>query len=1510
LKNILSQLLKKNVGDVSLYERLSAAFATFEDTKSRKELESGLWAALEAGLSTANDRGHPMVLIVDAFDEITDVSPSAFFKTLREHIWGYSNIQAITLSRTLSESISDSDSKHLNLTPDLVIDNIREFLWLRLSGLKTFTSLSEYLRDRAVDDLAQKAKGSFLWATIAVNLLAKQTSTSQLSETIQSLNSRLDGVLQKLVASLSLKSGSTHNLLTFMLIANRPLAISELADLAQLDLRKRTPGNYIDIEKELEQNYGDIITIRGGRVHFTARPIKDFLLGQMGKSLPSVKEAQLQMTLRLLLYTKLSLAGYYEPSFRRLDQELVDGLFRSHSLLKYVVTNWLQHFRSSPLFSSGGEISLNTEFKEIFPDSALFALLERSCWDDLSSEELISRHQLALKVREVSFQGQGISTLQSLITLGSVYTHTHDATMAAKLFFRATKLGQSVLSESSRVSYMCANHFLQSTKTISFTERTELATWNISMMEFMIESSKAEYGRNSKAVLEWYEQLAKLYLNINEEYNAVITYKSIYQITVGLEGKKSSRAKEVAGKLLRMVVVLLRKGTQNINEIEDILLETSESVDAVDATSIDIRWHLASYYSSQKKWAQAEDTFIVLWRNIAEAGRVRPSIEVHMNHIKISMEYAKFLRQMKREEEAVGILSCLWMEYENRTFESAEMVLRIKALGEQFRSFGRSDTALSVFSKVCNWYKANGMVTNEEFSKTSTVITEMVQEIVTKTTKTTKTKTITTITTSESTTLVSQIYETQFARVKAERVDAAFFSLFFNLVKLCLNLENWTQAETIIKQTLEFAWGSILSVGSTTTLSKQFTDEYLQAAKYLALCYRRQGRLQDAEEIYLNIFRACLSSLSPDDKKVQESLEEVISFYKEQNMRFKVVGVYKELLEQYRKSLGATHGWTIDLLYKLADECRGYNLKEEFTYYQEIVTTLNKSEKYCHPKAKKAAMLLLDHYYQEQSWKKFQNIASLVWETFVQHNTEFKFEQHEIELLYTRYRHVLETYTESSYSAIYSLTQEYYKSSSVVFGASSSIVLKAMILYGGVCEREEKHYLESVSIYEEVIKKTSTTETTTTISETEITSVKKRLSKMYVRVVTSGVSTSTTTIERGVTMSLEAYTQLHTELGYWHESTLTKLGEIIQFYQKLDVKRYRSKITELLQSSFIGVITSSVSSSQLFTAAEKLASIYVSTGLVDEGKTLASQIQHLIIFGDSFGWEGTLKLNTTVGKGAFALLTVFQQHLSVKQTWSYSEVMASLVIEMSRYERYARAVESDAKIEIILEHGARLRSLWHQVDILGNRGTLIGALDQRLFRLFRDKYGKLIDAEEAAAREFYLAIVVALGQAHRTVDFATLSCKAGIDKVAELLEKGEFKLAHQVAQCVFHFANKQKFYSDIRRVQYGYRLAEYMAGIGIKTPSYSGLRDEMVNTSKEIMVSVLEIFRTEGIEFSKLEFNELVVLLRVLGSQQDHKNLEVCNHPFPRPLLHFCLLGPLLHPGPSSKLPRSNTLLD
>ncbi|KAK0641655.1 hypothetical protein B0T16DRAFT_380569 [Cercophora newfieldiana] len=1470
LKGILFQLLEKSVGDVNLYDKLSTALERYGQCHSQEELEVSLWAALESGLRTLNDRGAHLVIIVDGFHEVTGgKTPLEFHKQLRASVSKFKTIRMITLSKAISH-LSDGCS-HFTITPQHLSSDIKAYFRQSFLPLVSFSKLSAEDRNKIVQELTQKAKTSFIWAYVVSRILTKEASPEDFLKTARSLTSNLDETLKKLFSGLSLQSEVTQTLLSFMLAANRPLLVAEMKELLRLNIQARKFGDEVNVTKHIKSTCSDIVAIQGGMVRFRSKSIRAYTETLMGKSLPSVKDAQRHLTLALLLYSKLSLPHDCEPSLDLLGDKSLDDIFHSNALLYYAVRHWQGHFRASSFCGEKGALVLTKEFNDCFPGSCRFVLLERSSRSyGLPPSKLVELHEFSLKVREACLGEKHISVLQSMIVLGNIHVSSTDILASAKCFYRAASLGKVILSSCHAIVVTCTTLFLQYTETLTITKRTEIVTWREQMILLIIEIYTEKHGRNSELVLKWYEILAKLYVAIKEKHNETATYKIVLEITIVVRGKKSAEARRLCEHLGGMDIVLKGEGTTaGINEYADLFFEATDGKEPDDEKRVEILLRLALFYENQKQWYLAEKIYITLWRRFSEICRLKTTL--HITKITIALEYVRFLKRLDRIEEASNILICLWVEYEHHTCEERDIIVLIREIGVLFKAFGLLQIAIGVFTKVWGWFKGKGCVTDEDAVQTTILITEVVEEI-TETTVTTKTTTTTVTEVTE--TVVREIFETHFTRCKKSKVDLVFFNSCLALVNLFIKGEKWADAEIIIKRSLEVTWKAILTAEVSIKLSEHFVSECILVATRLAVCYHRQHFFEKAEAIYLRIYYACLASLQITDARIEEAQSILIHFYEEHHRHEKVIEVYVELLTKYRKQLGASHKLSIKIMYTLASHCRLIGrIEDACEYYIEIVKVLNAGHKHCHHDAFEAAVFLVTHYYERKRWLELQHICAVLWETFVHHHKECVFSEELIHLIYERYVYVLEFHAKVEISVLYELSVKYRETVTVVFGSSSSILILAMIALAGFCARIEKHHHESVTIYEEVIKRTTETKTTTTtVTETTITTVKKRLSKVYVTIITSGGSTTTTTIERAIQLCLEAYAQLIIEFGCWHEKTLLKLKDIVILYQKLGHKECHTKVTEILLVAFLNIVKSSCGSMALYRAAATLATIYITAGLVQQGLKLVRYLRHITIFGEDFevSTDIVVKLDATITRAAFVFLVSFERHLLEKTVLTYSELMAAALLEISLYEEYKRVTVTEARVELVLECGAKLRAFW----VEQKQEHMLIILDKKLFHVFKTKYSAFIKTHDDYTRIFYFALLASLGRDFTNVNFATVVCKAGNAKVAALLGAGEFKQALEVAKCVFYFAHGQHLYNDLHRARYAYNLAEFMAGIDVRKPNDPKLWADYLKFSAVVTTEALAIFKANKIDFVRLKFEDLAGIVRLLGSQQNYTELE------------------------------------
>lgn len=1272
--------------------------------------------------------------------------------------------------------------------------------------------------------------------------------------------------------------------------------MAELGQLLSIDLDKRSLSAAPDVASLISKSLCDLVVVKGGYVHFRTKTIHSFMKEQLGNmSLPSEQTSHEQLTLRMLLYVKLTLKESGELSTNVLDYGLVLSLFSTDSLLRYVVQNWVEHFQASGL--AGPEVV------EVFPSTIMFALLERTCWTRVhTKEKLVSNHKLALQIRQDCFGDQHVVVLHSLVTLGYVYHNIFGSKSdAAWYFYGAAKLGKEILSEASTTVMSCMQFFIDYATMLEITDRNEIVTahnkqkidiiaWYEEMLRLAIKIDRQQYGDSSDEVISWYQKLAKLYTDIKEEEQAMSVYQEIRAIIIARDGSESNRARQMNKYFATLNIVLKGSSVHTIGELEEMIFEVSENVEITDLWCINLWMRLARSYESCENFehlSHAERLYVSLWQHITVNQVPTVNVDIHSIKIDIALEYARFLRRHDRIQEACGILICLWAEYKKHALDSESIIIRMRVVAEECRKSGLASIAVSMLTKVLESFSTNGH--SEEIQKTVLLMTKVVEEITD--TTVTKSTTTTAIVTEETERVVKKLFERLVDQYQLNETDISLFTTSKALINLYNQQKNWREAEAILLKTLQLTWNKILTASSTVKLCEHSIDECLALARRLADCYSSQGLFEMAERIHLQIFNSCISlelkyNLRTEDnpltgaKLLDEAITILVSFYEEHHRHREVIDIYTQILEKYRQELGEKHESTINILYFLAAYHTTLGLETAYNYYEQIVTLLNEGINYCHHGSIKAALVLYLHYDARRLWDHLQLICTALWETIIRRRGQQNLEGESnitgetVATIYEKYSHVLDFHVKVDPAVLYHIAVEYRDIINEGYNDKPELVINALVTFAKICETNETHHEESVKTYEQVLDKMKTIETTNTIEETIVQTVKKRLSRMYVTIVKSSQKT-TFSLSRAIEISLESYHQYRVAFKDYPEQTLDQLDCVIRLYEQVNTAESQQRICELLEASARYIITVAAVNMTLFQAATSLANFFVSAGFVQNGKDLLQEMRHRIIYGDNFLHKNSHSvLDSQMRKVIFIFLTAFGHGLDQhSESISYSEIMAEIVLESLLYEEYSHVNNGEASLEVVLEYGARLRRFWQVYQ----RTELIEALDKDLIDRFKTTYAQYFEANSSqeVKDSFFYYLMDDLGKDRPTVkfEFETVLLETGNNHVKSLLDRGEYYNANQIGRFIFQFSKAKRLYHDRRRIRYGYILAQYLVGIDVPHPNDDHGRT-MVENSQDIMDDVIDAFDTMEIRFEKLRPEDLVGLIHLLHAQSNNEQLE------------------------------------
>lgn len=1451
-KSLALQLLDIRIGNVTMFDLIQDA-QTHDDPAT---IEKHLWAAISVGFSNISQ---PTMLLVDGLDELTNQEPNSVLERISTLAKQHASLKAIILSRPFLSGLPSGVEKArvFDIKPDHVYEDVRHLAKHGLKHCEHYMVQKEDKQRPIVEHLTKTVNGNFLWLALILESLKKSKSLEEFSKGVWEGLKNLDESIKDHIEGIKFSNGDVKMLLSLLLVTERPLTVGELELLLRVDTQRKVLKEQIDIDNEIQATNGMLKVSDSGVIRFRHGTIRRHFLALQteGKKILGMKNAQTELTSRLLAYSKLCLTAKHDVCLeKRSDTSDVDTVFSTNLLLEYAIRNWTWHFYKSTLYKSSGALGFSNEFKALFPSSTYMALLEWTCWDGQASRsELITMYELSLRIRTEVFTEKHECALQSVIVCGHAHKERSSLQLAAGFFARASRIGQIILQKFSKITVSCTTMVLTITETMSFTSRTEIVTYREEMLKFIITVHKHEHGENSDIVIRYYKALAELYVHIHEEEHAAEIWKIVRTIVIIRHGEGSEQEREISGKL--MVVLKGRKDFEIEKYCGDIFAIGEETTIIWDARRIAIFLEMAISYEERKEWYEAEEIYVMLWTKLLHLCRHQHAhdIEFRISVIKIAIEYCRFLERRHRHEEARNVLIIIWSEHEHLGCESMAFYLQLKIIGTMMKSLGLLSISISIFSKIVAWFKATGKHDHEEVHICEKIIIETIEEV---------TK-IESHHHHESTTEVETIVRKMFSSTTV--VTKESIQVMRTTIQLYIKKEEWSEAIVVLTRSLMLIWGESSSWEGAVCLPGKFVEEAVEFAILLGECHIKCKHYHEALTCYTRLWYAVRFSCGFHDHKRTKVIGILISFYQEHKRWKLLIQLHRELLVEYRKHHGKGHIHTIGVLYLLGSLCYEHGHGHAEDYYREIIEVTTDVKI-----SFKAYKMLCQIYYDESRWFELKDVCSFMWQLFVHHHKEHEFEADFVELLYIRYTFVLEYHFRCSHEELVAIAIQFKEVCIKKFGVSSAITICAMMTLGSVLVKKDTTRSEAISVYEEIITIKKTTKTVD-ISDSSMTIIKKHLTEAYIHKCSHG-TTTTETITKAILILQERFDFLKVKFGYAHKETLTVFYELLLLHFKLKSADSEKTIIHKLQEVIIEIVTKEKRSQYLFDAAGVVGSIYVTCGLHAHGFEIMRELRRQIVTLHMQGGKSVFKIDKSVGRIAFVFLVAFELTLKGSVNKCYSDIMADWLTESVLYEAYNRSFTVEVKIEVFLLRSARLRSFW---EIHGHQDE-IKLLDTRVTEYFFTKYSTTVKASKDITRIFLVAMLAYIGAKETyTVQLSTIALVAGNTKVAELLKEGKYQQAHEVGHCTFHFVNSQGGYHKPGSVGYGFQLAHYMASRGAGDIP-AELRTKMLATSREIMTEVLHVCKEMKVNFNQLHDHELDQLVELLGEQKNYTQLEVC----------------------------------
>ncbi|THV44928.1 hypothetical protein BGAL_0555g00020 [Botrytis galanthina] len=1443
VKGLLLQMLQLSAGDKALYKELFHAYELHIQGNPSTKVEDSLWAALGQSLRTDRDQ----TIVIDGFDQVYggESNGLVLLERLRTVVSKHQKTKCIVFSRPLTKPIP-GDCSHFTIGFQNTSLDIQYFIESQLSSTM---NLSQKDISLVTSKLAHTANGSFVWSQNAIDILKREQTPESTIKRLDSLPKDLGQLLDITMSSIDLKARDTKSILAWLLASERPLLISEIKQLLEIDTAscQHVPRT-TRVEDDIVTSVGPLIKMDDGFVRFshdlvkqniTQRSLSVVDFKNTGAFPFHIKEAHYDLALRSLAYIKASInRRSAHLSLVTMTEEELNELFKTFEFIQYASRYWIMHFTASPM-NEGPQQKLTPGFKACFADSVLLTLIEGACWEyQFPLQDALTKLQLALSIR-ISVHGETsesvLQTLLNIARLGQINVSSN-----VEYYYDAWKLAETLRISS--IAFKCAQSYIESTSSITVTKKTEVVVRKIELLEYIVKVQRST-NSVSQETITFAETLVQIYVTIGQTTKVTEWQKYIYELNVTVYGKSASQTVE-SWKTLSRSSTEITKIEQSTSSLQQEYEVSIRRMNASDSKRLELSWAMIEKFEKEKNTVKTEEVLINLWQSLTSLTHTY-DVSIQEKKIEVALRYVEFLKREQRTVEAESILRGINIDLEHSDIQSTTLIKHTKAVGEQLQSIGSIAAARLVFGNLWEYYVRSG--------KQETIEAKSVSKSLTQITETKTEETTWDITT------IREVFERTIVSKSTKTIDTTTIRQATSLCATYYSEQRWSEISQVTNSILLRLWPSFLGNNVNIPLPANFTAEILELLNRLAFAQFKLRQLELAEVTYRKIFYAVVATSGTPDELLESTSKTLIDFYESHSMTAKLIIVYRDLHHEIEKRHGKTHTWTIKTLYLLGDlSMQIYNIVEAESAYRTIHVNLGKGNtEVCHKDAVRAALALCVIYEQQRQYVPAQKICGSLWQMLLKHGKEYGIKTDFAEDLYQRYVRVIRQASETHHSLLRQLAVDFRRVCVTLYGIHHEITIKATLQLAELDEDSEQHREEAISLYEEADVKVHEAPKgqITDATLAAVLAAKKRLPHLY---SVSKLSAST----KAITLYKQEFNKFHTEKGYVYRDTLLWLGHLTKALAKQDKPEAILEAQQTLQASILEVLKAEKNSQILSDSAVKFATIYKDARLESEAVRLTKQLRSQAIFAQS-----NLKLDPKFKLESYTwvFLVAFESTVTGRKEL-YSSIMADLFMEVFLYQMYQRSITQKMFFTTVLSYASRL--LAFLMDVEDDAGLEIA--NKSILEYFAANLDVKKNLKSNTLLEFLHIVLVNLNEGEAEISVL----RAGLDTTSVYMSKGKFAEGQELAEYVDRFQKFYGGYDTLPKIDMGIRLAQVLVGNRAKHITDAQLRASSVALSGSIMKQIIQRFRTGKLQIVDLPIEQLNSVCGLLGEIQDLEALE------------------------------------
>ncbi|KAL6229357.1 hypothetical protein BDW75DRAFT_245812 [Aspergillus navahoensis] len=1448
-KCILSQLFASRIGNISLYQTLSDAYARCRQTVDEEQFVNVLWDATKTALPVCLKGAKETVLIVDGVDEAS-CGQQALLQRLGLVTANASNLKVIILAAEKPPDIGEQSL--VQVTPDQIFDDIAAVVRRDFRSSAAFNGMAAEDREICVNRIVKAADGSFVWAKLAAKKIREESPSSgqALGKAVNDLVKA--GYTITDLASYGLKSNvhrDAEKIIGWLATAARPLATWELSALLSVELEKGTITEYKNDPLALLKPLASLVFYQNNLVYLRHGRIRTAVLEALSQKEPksSTKDLHADFLQRISLYIRQVLTGKDDLSLDPVDAQHASTLLGRYPLLDFALRYWLGHTRmvfdcnTKKGISDAGKV-----LRPVLPTSPMVALLEMTLWSNKSTPALLLLHDTQTSLYEQVLGTKHHATLQTILCKAIFYQtiQTLLPAQASQVFYDSAVTCQQVLSTQHSITMRITELFLESTSDQVTTSRTEIMVKRTEMLRVLVECYKIHYGNTSDVVISTLYQLVGHYTSINETHEAQKLTAFLQGHTVG-RGPEDLPTRRPSDESL---IVQLHGPKDTIAHGTVLVLDDVEQ-DELISTSFDFNalFTLAEQHVHENNIAAAEQTFVDLWQRVSKAYRLQQSLEWELRGLKVIQAYSKFLLSHSRQSEVASLLSSFWAEHQQIISSYDEVVTQFVAVAQLMKSVKLSWMALDVLKQ-----------TAKSVSHHSSLYKEIQEHIHATFKEAVHTEGSFTSTVTESY-LIEMIFEAS--------VDSSFTATATHtLVQMYLSQHRWRDATKAMKRVLKAFWPSFfaLSVDEVRLPSKD-VQFCIEIAQQLQDCYKHRRYTVQEENVCLRLYRALRRDRPAGDKVIQAVTQKLIQLYERTRQTDKLISVHVDILNDYWARFKQDSPLVLQQLWILAELTSPQ--PASVGYYKRIFEILNKDSDVCNSPAFEPLVILVTELIKQGNYPDALRPCQILFNSLQQSHISAKLRDPSfVKSVYERYVLCLQM-THADTHVIHDVTVRYRKACLTIFGAQAAITIDATQTLAFMAQEFKEYEAEAIELFEALLEMQS--------SEVDIDYENIRFMLEAIYEGQEGMDSAAGELsshhsQRIITARLKRLTTLREAYGWAHESSLSQMEEVISMYEKRE--ETQAAIT-LLQETAIHIVSSEHFSSRLTVAAERIASSYRAIEQVQRGRKLALDIYQQLVAKDTTNVTSVGFDLSSSQRHSLLFLAQLEYSLREREESSLTmvEIYSSLVAEQQYFERFRKEIHSKSStLQSVLGIVSHLRVL-----LLGRGHTSTSTrVVEELTDYFMSAHGRKLGLNHNQAAVF-LSTILDHFQSHSSQNFLRSVALASHNRVVQLLQSKDQdrnRVVCDLALSAFHYIRAQDGFSSLTLVKLLFKMGLAISTWAIQAPQAPD-SEKMLQVSATIIKEMLSYCKTKDIDLTQLDAVHLNSLIKILDKQKDYRNL-------------------------------------